>query len=127
MDERRAAPVIKALRQKVYETAEAEVERVLRRLDHLSDREKEHIRSLSRAITGKLLHEPTLKLKAAVADQNDLLEMVGDLFDLDLEGEEGGPEAADAERAEEPKAERARVDVRLKAFGKAALEGRAGW
>lgn len=99
MDERRAAPVIKALRQKVYQTAESEVARVLRRLDHLPEREKEQIRSLARAITGKLLHEPTLKLKESAGDgaRNDLLDLVGELFNLDVSGDDIG-RSADAGR-----------------------------
>jgi len=85
MDERRAAPVIAALRRKVYEAAEAEVERLLRRLDHLPDEEKEKIRTLARSIPGKILHEPTVKIKesAAAGRRDELLQLVGELFNLD--------------------------------------------
>lgn len=82
--QRAATPVISALRQKVDETANQEVERVLRRLDHLPEREKEEVRSLARAIVGKLLHEPTVKLKASAEAGGELFTAAAELFDLEL-------------------------------------------
>src|SRR5690606_8491702 len=56
LGQRQAAPVIKALRAKVKETADQELQKTLRRLDHLSEREKEQVRALAHAIAGKILH-----------------------------------------------------------------------
>lgn len=86
MNERKAAPVIRALRSHVLGTVDRELERTLRKLAHLSEREKEQIRSLAHAIAGKILHTPTIKLKAAVDEGTDaeLFALVAELFSLDL-------------------------------------------
>lgn len=86
MKERKAAPVIAALHSSVRQTVDRELERTLRRLAHLSEREKELIRSLAHGIAGKLLHAPTLKLKAAVDEGTDaeLFTLVSELFGFDL-------------------------------------------
>ncbi len=86
MKERVAVPVIKALREKVAATTQAEVDRVLRRLDHLSEREKDEVRALAHSIAGKLLHRPTVRLKSSVEEgrHSAVFESVSDLFGLDL-------------------------------------------
>jgi len=90
--ERLAVPVITALRQKVRETTDQEVERFLRRLSHLPEREKEQVRALARAIAGKILHEPTIRLKSSVMDgtHHETFRTVSDLFGLDLGGTSRG-------------------------------------
>jgi glutamyl-tRNA reductase len=64
---RRAAPVITALRQQAESVAQAEVERALRRAPELEEREQEIMRELAHRIVAKLLHAPTVTLKARAA------------------------------------------------------------
>src|SRR5690606_35100205 len=62
--QRAVAPVIAGLRQRAEEIRTQELDKALRRLDHLPEADKERIRALSAAIVNKLLHEPVVRLKA---------------------------------------------------------------
>lgn len=64
---RRAAPVITALRQQAEAVAQAEVERALRRAPELDEREQDIMREMAHRIVAKLLHAPTVSLKARAA------------------------------------------------------------
>jgi glutamyl-tRNA reductase len=57
-------PVISDLRAKAEAIRRAEVERTLRHLDHLDDADRERIEALASALVNKLLHDPTVRLKA---------------------------------------------------------------
>ncbi len=57
-------PTIKALRARAERIRQAELERALRRLGPLPERDREVLNAFSRAIVNKLLHEPTVRLKA---------------------------------------------------------------
>lgn len=61
--QRAVAPVIARMRQRAEVIREQELDKALRRLDHLSEADKERIRALSAAIVNKLLHEPTIRIK----------------------------------------------------------------
>jgi glutamyl-tRNA reductase len=58
------APVIADLRAKAEAIRRAELDKTLRRLPHLGPEERQHIETLSEALINKLLHDPTLRLKA---------------------------------------------------------------
>ena len=58
-----AVPVIKALRGKAEALRVQEMEKTMRRLQHLSPEDKERIDFLTASITQKLLHDPMLALK----------------------------------------------------------------
>lgn len=62
--ERAVVPVLRELRAKAEAIAEAELQRALRRLPNLTDAERRVIATLSHRIVNKLLHEPTVRLKA---------------------------------------------------------------
>ncbi len=80
---REAAPLVVALRERAEEIRIAELDRYTNRLSELDPRSREAIEALTRGIVNKLLHEPTMRLKAASADDHaawrDLLTA---LFDL---------------------------------------------
>ena len=61
--QRAVAPVIAVLRRRAEEIRTQELDKVLRRLDHLPEADKERIRAMSAAIVNKLLHEPMVRLK----------------------------------------------------------------
>jgi len=60
---------ITALRKRSDEIRDAEVERTLRRLSHLSERDQNQIRALAHAVAQKLTHDPIVALREARTDQ----------------------------------------------------------
>ena len=82
-------PTIVALRKQAESVRQTEVERALRRLEILSDQEKEIIEGMTRRIVNKLLHEPVVHLKRHANGNGgyERAEVVRDLFGLN-KGEE---------------------------------------
>lgn len=87
-----ATPTIKALRQRMGETLAGELERSLHgRLRHLSDQDRDALRVMADAALNKMLHEPTLRLRAAASDPSEswrapeLARVLSELFGLDAE------------------------------------------
>jgi glutamyl-tRNA reductase len=78
---RQVAPVVSSLRDKVESIREAEVARLGRGLD---DEQKAVLERLSRGLVGKLLHEPTVRLKDAAGTPRGerLADALRELFDL---------------------------------------------
>jgi len=64
---RQAVPLITDLRRKLERVADAELERTLGALGHLDPEQRLAITRAVHRITGKLLHEPTVRLKSADA------------------------------------------------------------
>jgi glutamyl-tRNA reductase len=60
---RSAAAVIREMRDAAETMREAELERALRRLHHLSERDQNVVRALSVGLTNKLLHHPVAHLR----------------------------------------------------------------
>ena len=81
---RAVAPVIADLRAKADAIRRAEVDKTLRHMPHLTPAEREHIERLSEALVNKLLHEPTLRLKAEAGNGHaaDYAAAVRELFAL---------------------------------------------
>jgi glutamyl-tRNA reductase len=57
-------PVIADLRAKAEAIRRAEVDKTLRHLKNLTEADRQRIEALSEALVSKLLHDPTLRLKA---------------------------------------------------------------
>ncbi len=82
-------PVLKELRLKAEAIAEAELRKALRRMPELGERERRIITAMSRSIVNKLLHEPTVRLRAYAGDGHDGQEgkrygqVLRELFGLD--------------------------------------------
>jgi glutamyl-tRNA reductase len=83
---RRAAPLLRELYSRAETIRQAELEKTLRRLNHLglSEREVNIIAALSAGLVSKLLAGPTANLKIHLQDGNGqmYLEALRDLFDL---------------------------------------------
>jgi len=62
--EHEIAPVIAGLRAKAEAIRRAELDRTLRYLPQLGQAERRHIEALAESLVNKLLHDPTLRLKA---------------------------------------------------------------
>lgn len=80
-----AVPTIAALTRRAEEIRNAEVEKALSKLDHLSDRDRNEINALAKIILSKMLHEPVVRLKRRSEEKDQYLyvEILRDLFDLD--------------------------------------------
>jgi glutamyl-tRNA reductase len=78
-------PFIAALRQKAESIRQAELERSIKRLSNLSDKEIKHVDNLTRAIVNRILREPVLRIKElALEDRSDMyVASLCRLFDLD--------------------------------------------
>ena len=82
---RRVEPTIAALRARAERVRSSELARLAPRLAGLDERQRTAVEQLSRGILNTLLHEPTVRLKAASADDRGAwqAEVVRDLFGLD--------------------------------------------
>ncbi|HXF64637.1 MAG TPA: glutamyl-tRNA reductase [Caldilineaceae bacterium] len=78
-------PLVVALRQKAEQIRQAEVERTLRFLGDVDEATRNHIQHLSRALVNKLLHEPTVQIKALAQDEDAAAQVaaIRQLFGLD--------------------------------------------
>jgi glutamyl-tRNA reductase len=93
-----AVPVLRTFRTEMDRLREAELADALRKLEHLSPRDREAIEHFSRALMNKFLHEPSVRLRAAAANGRGLgvVDALRYLFDLraaDSESTESGPDA----------------------------------
>jgi glutamyl-tRNA reductase len=88
--ERSVVPAIAALHRHAEEIRQRELQRTLRRLGHLSERDKVLVEALSSAIVNKLLHTPVSQLKqdTTVGDDNAASEQLLHLFGLQDAGRE---------------------------------------
>jgi glutamyl-tRNA reductase len=81
---RQAAPLVASMRETAGRVRAAEINRFSNRLAGLSEAERESVEALTRAIIAKLLHEPSVRLKAQAGtpkgERNAAA--VRDLFDL---------------------------------------------
>ena len=81
---RSAAPLVASLRARGDLVRSGELQRLAARLGDLDDRQRDAVEALAAGIVGKLLHEPTVRLKdaAGTARGERLAEALRDLFDL---------------------------------------------
>jgi glutamyl-tRNA reductase len=83
--ERQVAPLVAALRERAEQIRQAEMSRFERRLSRLDESEARAVEALTRGIVAKLLHDPTVALKAGVGTPagDRLAQAVRQLFGLD--------------------------------------------
>ena len=79
---RGAGEVVKQIQGRAETIRKRELEKSLRKLGGLSDEERERVETLTRALTRKLLHDPSAVLKARGEDEG-VLETARALFRLD--------------------------------------------
>jgi len=79
-------PTIVALKEHGEQIKTKELDRILRKLNHLSEKEKRAVQSLANSIINQLLHKPITNLKEhAHGDKGALYaEAIETLFDLDI-------------------------------------------
>jgi glutamyl-tRNA reductase len=99
LQSRDSVPTIVGLRRKVNEIAQAELAEALAQMPDLDEREEEIVRRMVHRLVNKVLHEPTVQIKAASALSPEVgqeyAEMVSTLFGLALleQREEASQEA----------------------------------
>jgi glutamyl-tRNA reductase len=75
---RHIAPLIDQMRTSARAIADAEAQRVIRKLDDLDEREQEVIMRMARQVANKVLHEPIVLLKAEAAADRGMSTTAGD-------------------------------------------------
>jgi glutamyl-tRNA reductase len=90
-------PTIAAMRQRADDVVTRVLAENERRWESLSAADRERVEALARAIASRMLHEPTLRLKRAAADEDSYLyvSVLRQLFGLDM-----GTEPLAADKAE---------------------------
>jgi glutamyl-tRNA reductase len=82
---RSAAPIVAALHRSAEAMRQRELERFRGRLEGLDDRQREAVEALTRGILGKMLHEPSVRLKesAGTPKGDRLADALRQLYDFD--------------------------------------------
>jgi glutamyl-tRNA reductase len=80
---REAQPLMAALARHADSVRDREVEQALSQLSHLSERERDVVRSLGRSISGKLMHAPLRYLREAGASGSSDVEALRRAFALE--------------------------------------------
>jgi glutamyl-tRNA reductase len=93
-----AAPAIRGLRDQAEEIRRAEIDRLAGSWEGLSDDDRERLDILTKAIVNKILHEPTVRARAAVQNAEGLrhIESLRHLFGLDEQAGNGAVAREDA-------------------------------
>lgn len=83
---RQVLPVLLELRRKAKDIADAELERNRFVLDEMAPHNQEQINRMVHRIVNKMLHEPTVRLKASAAEGNgvEYAHVLRELFDLEM-------------------------------------------
>jgi glutamyl-tRNA reductase len=81
---RRCVPLIQALHDKAESIYQIEVENTLRRLGPLTPQQERMVQAMGKAIAGKLLHEPTVRLRELAQDEDPTpyLELFQELYGI---------------------------------------------
>jgi glutamyl-tRNA reductase len=72
---RSAIPTIRKIRNEFEHISQAELEKTLLRLSHLSDKDIDLVTSLVHRITQKILHKPTMNMKALSKEEDRSLQL----------------------------------------------------
>ena len=82
-------PVIQQLRAKAETVRQTELDHLSRRMPDLNDHDRQLLEAFSQRLVNKLLHNPTLRLKAQSSEGHGELyaSVLSDLFDLGANGQ----------------------------------------
>jgi glutamyl-tRNA reductase len=98
-----AVPVLRTFRTEMDRMREAELADAMRKLEHLTPRDREAVEHFSRALMNKFLHEPSVRLRAAAANGHGLgvVDALRYLFDLRVADSARTDDVADASASRE--------------------------
>ena len=87
LNNRHAVPVIHALRKKGEEIKNIELEKAMRKLGHLTEREEKIVQAMASSIASKLINTPIVQLKqyAQTRQGHEYAQFVKELFDLPVQ------------------------------------------
>jgi glutamyl-tRNA reductase len=99
-----AVPVIRLLREQLDAIREGEWERNKGRLSELSDRDRQIVQAMLQAVVNKIVHQPIVRIKDYAASPNgyEKLDVVRELFGLEIEDQNGASSPAPAPEREAP-------------------------
>ena len=86
---RSAVPTIRKIRNEFEHVSQAELDKTLNRLTHLSDKDRILVKSLVHRIMQKILHKPTINLKNLSKEEDKSLQLQT-LFDVFSEKDDNG-------------------------------------
>ncbi|HKP89698.1 MAG TPA: glutamyl-tRNA reductase [Thermoleophilaceae bacterium] len=102
-------PTIAALHERADEIVRQVLSDNERRWVSLSDEDRERVEALARAVASRLLHEPTLRLKASAGDESyAYLQALRELFAIETGGEVAEAPAAEVTSLDSRRRRRAR-------------------
>lgn len=87
-----AVPLIKLLRERFETIKDGEWEKYQGRLGNLSDKDREIVQGLLQSVVNKISHSPMMRIKdfANTPDGYDKIEIVRQLFDVEMDEDEAG-------------------------------------
>lgn len=93
-DARDVVPVIQNLRGRWEAVRQSELDRLLKRLDHMPTGDREAVAAFSKRLLNKLLHEPTSRLREGAGNGRgpEIIDALRYLHDLEDDGPELAPE-----------------------------------
>ena len=124
-------PTIAALRERGEEVVQTVLRENEHRWESLSPGDRERLTVMARAVVRRLLHEPTLRLKASATDDEDdaayvHVQALRDLFGLDLPAPELEERVAEVTELEARRAARLSRPMKLGTRGSALALAQAG-
>ena len=78
-------PTVNALMKKAEDIRRRQLNKTLSKLCNLSDEERDSLEAMTRSIATKILEDPVSHLKANANNNKDYIEMVRELFQLNIE------------------------------------------
>ena len=78
-------PIVNALMKKAEDIRRRQLNKTLSKLCNLSDEERDSLEAMTRSIATKILEDPVSHLKANANNNKDYIEMVRELFQLNIE------------------------------------------
>ena len=78
-------PIVNALMKKAEDIRRRQLNKTLSKLCNLSDEERDSLEAMTRSIATKILKDPVSHLKANANNNKDYIEMVRELFQLNIE------------------------------------------
>jgi glutamyl-tRNA reductase len=78
-------PVVDALMQKAEDIRQRQLQLTLKKLPPLSEEEMASIEAMTKSIVHKILHNPVECLKNNGHDDGAMVEIVKEIFDIDVE------------------------------------------
>ena len=78
-------PIVNALMKKAEDIRRRQLDKTLSKLQNLSDEERDSLEAMTRSIATKILEDPVSHLKANANNNKDYIEMIRELFQLNIE------------------------------------------